>query len=180
MNDIKREIIEKYMQENNKTTLDIEDVLYLLEENATLQHQVYCEYMHDIHLMEISNEIDFINEDRETPLFVDDETRHAILEDYENILDNSEDWHDCLMDAIERNVDLEEKGGTTMQATREDFDMFLKSVKRIINDKDMNGTCFFDFKDYSEFIQELREFLDKNSEYKWEITTTHGIGIQKV
>jgi len=66
-----------------------------------------------------------------------------------------------------------------MQATREDFDMFLESVKEII-DKDMKGTCFFDFKDYSEYIQELREFLNKNSEYKWEITTTHGIGIQKV
>jgi len=108
MNDIKREIIEKYMRENNKTTLDVEDVLYLLEENATLQHQVFCEYMHDIHLMEISNEIDFINEDRETPLFIDDETRYAILEDYENFLDNSDNWHNCLMNAIERNVDIED------------------------------------------------------------------------
>lgn len=108
MNDIKREIIEDYMKKNNKATLDIEDVLYLLEENACLQYQVYCEYMHDTHLMEIDNEIAFINEDRETPLEIDDETRHAILEDYENILDNSEDWHNCLIDAIKKNVDIED------------------------------------------------------------------------
>lgn len=108
MNDIKREIIEKYLQENNKTTLDIEDVLCLLEEDACLQYQVYCEYMHDTHLMEIDNEIDFINENRETPLKIDDETRHTILEDYENILDNSEDWHNCLIKAIEKNVDIKD------------------------------------------------------------------------
>ena len=108
MNDIKREIIEKYLQENNKTTLDIEDVLYLLEENATLQHQVHYEYMHDTHLTDIDNEIDFINEDRETPLEIDDETRHAILEDYENILEDSENWHDCLIKAIKKNVDIED------------------------------------------------------------------------
>jgi hypothetical protein len=108
MNDIKREIIEKYMREHNKTTLDIEDVLYLLEENARLQYQVLCEYMHDTHLMDISNEIDFINEDRETPLEIDDETRHAILEDYENILEDRENWHNCLIDAIKKNVDIED------------------------------------------------------------------------
>lgn len=108
MNDIKREIIEEYLQSNNKTTLDVEDVLYLLEENATLQYQVHCEYMHDTHLMDIDNEIAFINEDREIPLFVDDETRHAILEDYENILEDSENWHDCLIKAIKKNVDIED------------------------------------------------------------------------
>ena len=129
MNDIKREIIEKYMQEHNKTTLDIEDVLCLLENNGRLQYQVHCEYMHDTHLMDIDTEIDFINEDRETPIFVDDETRHAILEDYENILEDRENWHNCLIDAIERNVDLEEKGETTMQATREDFENFMKNKK---------------------------------------------------
>ena len=108
MNDIKREIIEKYMQETNKTTLDIEDVLYLLEENACLQYAVKQEYDHDTHLLEIDNEIAFINEDRETPLEIDDETRHTILEDYENILDNSEDWHNCLIDAIKKNIDIED------------------------------------------------------------------------
>ena len=54
MNDIKREIIEEYLQENNKTTLDIEDVLYLLEENAGLQYAVKQEYDHDTHLLEIA------------------------------------------------------------------------------------------------------------------------------
>ena len=67
-----------------------------------------------------------------------------------------------------------------MQATREDFDMFLESVKRIINDKNMDATCFFDFKDYTEFLQELKEFLEQNSTDKWEITTKYGIGIQRV
>lgn len=108
MNDIKREIIEEYMQELNKTTLDIEDVLYLLEENTTLQYQVHYEYMHNTHLNDIDNEIDFINEDRETPLEIDDETRHAILEQYECNLDNDESWHNCLIDAIKKNVDIED------------------------------------------------------------------------
>lgn len=108
MNDIKREIIEEYLQENNKTTLDIEDVLYLLEENAGLQYAVKQEYDHDTHLLEIDNEIDFINEDRETPLEIDDETRHAILEQYECNLDNDESWHNCLIDAIKKNVDIED------------------------------------------------------------------------
>lgn len=108
MADIKREIIEEYMQKTNKTTLNIEDVLYLLEENACLQYQVHYEYMHDTHLMEIDNEIYFINEDRETPLEIDDETRHAILEDYENILDNDENWHNCLIKAIKKNIDIED------------------------------------------------------------------------
>lgn len=67
-----------------------------------------------------------------------------------------------------------------MQATREDFNRFMEQVKNAIEDDNIDSTCFFDFKDYSNFIHELREFLDNNSTDRWEITTTCGIGIQKV
>ena len=108
MNDIKREIIEEYLQKTNKTALDVEDVLYLLEENEYLQYAVKQEYDHNTHLLEIDNEIDFINKDRETPLEIDDETRHAILEQYECNLDNDEYWYNYLIDAIKKNVDIED------------------------------------------------------------------------
>lgn len=66
-----------------------------------------------------------------------------------------------------------------MVATREDFENFMKEVKKTITDKSVDNTTFYDFKDYGEFIHELKEFLQQNSTDNWEITTSLGIGIQR-
>lgn len=66
-----------------------------------------------------------------------------------------------------------------MKATREDFENFLEDVKKTITDKDISCTQIFDFKDYTEFAQELRNFLKYNSEDNWEILTKFGIGIER-
>ena len=67
-----------------------------------------------------------------------------------------------------------------MKATREDFEDFLKLTKNAIKDKNIGVHQLYNFKDYSEFIDELKIFLEKNSNDKWEIITTYGIGIQRV
>lgn len=67
-----------------------------------------------------------------------------------------------------------------MQATREDFELFLTETKKVINDKNIDNHTFYDFKDYTEFVHELKEFLKQNSTDKWQITTDFGIGIQRV
>lgn len=66
-----------------------------------------------------------------------------------------------------------------MQATREDFEKFLMQVKRAINDKNIDTTQVFDFKDYSEFNGELEKFLADNSNEKWTILSNFGIGITR-
>ncbi len=66
-----------------------------------------------------------------------------------------------------------------MKATREDFEKFIEEIKNTITDKSVDCTQFFDFKDYSEFLEELKMFLDKNSDEEWEILANFGIGIKR-
>ena len=66
-----------------------------------------------------------------------------------------------------------------MKATREDFENFLEDVKKTITDKDIGCTQMFDFKDYTEFVPELKQFLENNSQQEWEILTNFGIGIER-
>ena len=67
-----------------------------------------------------------------------------------------------------------------MKATREDFENFIKEIKNTITDKSVDCTQFFDFKDYSEFLEELKTFLKNNSTEEWEIITQFGIGIKRI
>ena len=66
-----------------------------------------------------------------------------------------------------------------MKATREDFEKFIEKIKNTITDKSIGCTQFFDFKDYSEFLEELKIFLKNNSTEEWEIITQFGIGIKR-
>ena len=66
-----------------------------------------------------------------------------------------------------------------MKATREDFEKFIDEIKNTITDKSIDCKQFFDFKDYSEFLEELKTFLKNNSTEEWEIITRFGIGIKR-
>lgn len=66
------------------------------------------------------------------------------------------------------------------KATREDFEKFLKDIQNTINTPNWTGMKFFDFKDYSEFVEELNTYLLNNSNRKWKINTKFGIGIEEI
>lgn len=68
-----------------------------------------------------------------------------------------------------------------MKATREEFENFLTEIKKgILQDTKIGSAKHYDFKDYTEFLTELEEFLANNSTEKFEIWTSMGIGIDRV
>lgn len=110
MNDIKRDIIKEYMGE--KTKLDIDEILDLLEENEDLRDVIFREREKEYHREDIMNEIDYLNERIETEnenagtetneLYdIDDDTIEEITDKYEDRLGDSEDWHYILQSVLE-------------------------------------------------------------------------------
>jgi len=67
------------------------------------------------------------------------------------------------------------------KATREDFEEFIENLKRAEIDNDnFGGTSRYNFLDYNDFVEELKEWLSQNSKKQWCINTDFGIGITKV
>ena len=65
-------------------------------------------------------------------------------------------------------------------ATREDFENFMRDVKNAVNDDNIAVISYIDFKDYSEFLNELQDYLKTNSKDLWQIHTDMGLEIEKV
>lgn len=108
MNDIKKQIIKEWMINMNKKSLNINEILDLLEENEQLKDILHRERERDYHRQDIRNEIDFFNEEKkdEFQIIIDDETIEKITDYYEDRLDNSEDWHFILKDSLKSfNID---------------------------------------------------------------------------
>ena len=103
--DIKKNLITNWMLNINKKSLNINEILDLLEENEQLKYILHIELEREFHRQDIRNEIDFINEQNEynehnTPIFVDDLIIEKITDDYENRLDNSEYWRIILKESL--------------------------------------------------------------------------------
>lgn len=102
------ETIKKEMLNNNMGYLTLSEVMDLLKNNDIIQWSIYRSVEREYHIEDIQNEIDFLNERREDneeelipPL--NEDTLNMVLEDYECLLEDSEEWNFKLREALKRN-----------------------------------------------------------------------------
>lgn len=94
---------DRYCVENALTEL-------LTNHETTLANLIFRFIEREYHKEDVLNEIEYLNEDwnsdePEKQISLDDKTLEHIVNDYEEMLGDSEDWHFCLIEAIRRNQD---------------------------------------------------------------------------
>lgn len=108
--------IAKFMEHNDVLTkLENEDwycvenalVELLTDYESTLSSLIHTYTEREYHKCDLLNEIAYMNEEREDDKITLDELDiKYILDDYEDMLGDSEDWCFCLREAIRRNIDV--------------------------------------------------------------------------
>lgn len=86
----------------NRIDFNLKNVINFLEENDTIRWEIFRQVEKHYHKEDIQNEIDYINDVNETNYTFTNEEMDLILEDYEDSLDNSEEWNYRLRNVLER------------------------------------------------------------------------------
>ena len=86
----------------NHNDLNLYNLIKFLEENDTIRYQIYREMEQYYHKEDIQNEIDYMNDENDTNYTFTNEEMNLILEDYEDSLGDSEEWHYRLRNVLER------------------------------------------------------------------------------
>lgn len=86
----------------NHNDLNLYNLIKFLEENDTIRYQIYREMEQYYHKEDIQNEIDYMNGENDTNYTFTNEEMDLILEDYEDSLGDSEEWHYRLRNVLER------------------------------------------------------------------------------
>lgn len=81
---------------------NLKNVINFLEENDTIRWEIFRQEEKHYHKEDIQNEIDYMNDENDTNYTFTNEEMDLILEDYENSLDNSEEWNYRLRNVLER------------------------------------------------------------------------------
>ena len=109
--------IAKFMEHNDVLTKLENDDWYCVENGLvelltdyenTISSLLHTYIEREYHKCDLLNEIAYMNEEREDDdkITLDELDIEYILDDYEDMLGNSEDWHFCLIEAIRRNRDV--------------------------------------------------------------------------
>ena len=86
----------------NHNDLNLYNLIKFLEQNDTIRYQIYREMEKYYHKEDIQNEIDYMNDENDTNYTFTNEEMNLILEDYEDSLGDSEEWHYRLRNVLER------------------------------------------------------------------------------
>lgn len=86
----------------NHNDLNLYNLIKFLEQNDTIRYQIYREMEQYYHKEDIQNEIDYMNDENDTNYTFTNEEMNLILEDYEDSLGDSEEWHYRLRNVLER------------------------------------------------------------------------------
>ena len=86
----------------NHNDLNLYNLIKFLEQNDTIRYQIYREMEQYYYKEDIQNEIDYMNGENDTNYTFTNEEMDLILEDYEDSLSDSEEWHYRLRNVLER------------------------------------------------------------------------------
>jgi len=86
----------------NHNDFNLKNVINFLEENDAIRWEIFRQEEKHYHKKDIQNEIDYINDENETNYTFTNEEMDLILEDYEDSLDDSEEWAFRLRNVLER------------------------------------------------------------------------------
>lgn len=94
--------IERHIREYfGDTPFSIEDVAKYLRENDAIRWLIYRDVEREFHKKDILEELDYMNDENDTNYTITPEELYLILENYEDKLGDSEEWHYILRGALE-------------------------------------------------------------------------------
>lgn len=99
--EIKNALMEE-MAKLGKDSLSSTEILDLLENNDKLRYAIHGDYCHLMHKQDILDEIEYRNSKENANITIDDDTLEIVLEDYENRLDNADEWHTHLINSLRK------------------------------------------------------------------------------
>lgn len=100
--EIKNALMEE-MAKLGKDSLSSTEILDLLENNDKLRYALHRDYCHQMHKQDILDEIKYLKENAElNEVELDDVTLNEIIEDYENRLEENDEWHSHLMNSLRK------------------------------------------------------------------------------
>lgn len=97
MNSEIKNILMEIMAKMGKESLTSTEILDLLEHNDKLRYAIHGDYCHQMHKQDILDEIKFRNNIGDTNISIDDVTLKDMLEDYENRLNDTDEWYTHLI-----------------------------------------------------------------------------------
>lgn len=102
MNSEIKNILVEEMLKKDKASLTITEILELLEHNDKLRYAIHGDYCKQMHKQDILDEIEFINKEENKNITLTDDDLEIIVEDYENQLDNTDEWHTHLINTLRK------------------------------------------------------------------------------
>ena len=86
----------------NHNDLTLYNLIKFLEQNDKIRGEIFRQEEKRYHKEDIQNEIDYMNDENDTNYTFTNEEMNLILEDYEDSLGDSEEWHYRLRNVLER------------------------------------------------------------------------------
>ena len=86
----------------NHNDLTLYNLIKFLEQNDKIRWEIFRQEEKRYHKEDIQNEIDYMNDENDTNYTFTNEEMDLILEDYEDSLGDSEEWHYRLRNVLER------------------------------------------------------------------------------
>lgn len=102
MNSEIKNVLMEEMAKLGKDSLSSTEILDLLEHNDKLRYALHGDYCHQMHKQDILDEIEHRNNEENANIIIDDDTLEIVLEDYENRLEENDEWHLHLMNSLRK------------------------------------------------------------------------------
>ena len=102
MNSEIKNVLMGEMAKLGKDSLSSTEILELLENNDKLRYAIHGDYCHKMHKQDILDEIEYRNSEENANITIDDDTLEIVLEDYENRLDDTDEWHTHLINSLRK------------------------------------------------------------------------------
>lgn len=81
---------------------NLKNVINFLEENDTIRWEIFRQKEKQYHKEDIQNAIDYMNDENDTNYTFTNEEMDLLLEDYEDSLEDSDEWNYRLRNVLQR------------------------------------------------------------------------------
>ena len=102
MNSEIKNVLMEEMAKMGKESLSSTEILDLLEHNDKLRYAMHGDYCRQMHKQDILDEIEYRNSEENANISIDDDTLEDMLEDYENKLEEDDEWHLHLVNTFRK------------------------------------------------------------------------------
>ena len=86
----------------NHNDFNLKNVINFLEENDTIRWEIFRQKEKQYHKEDIQNAIDYMNDENDTNYTFTNEEMDLLLEDYEDSLEDSDEWNYRLRNVLQR------------------------------------------------------------------------------